>query len=97
MARWQTHRSDANAKEIIAAWEAVGATVERIGRPVDVAVGFRGRDYLFEIKTAKGKLRASQVAFLARWRGNPNKIIRSVDEGLVAIGARPPEAFRPKA
>ena len=87
MARWQTHRSDANAKAIIDAWRTFGASVELIGRPLDALVGFRGRTYLVEIKTSKGKLRASQVKFLDLWRGQ-SAIVRTVDEALKLIGAK---------
>jgi hypothetical protein len=85
MARWQTHRSDGNAEAIISAWRRVGATVELIGRPTDALVGFRGTNYLCEIKTPRGRLRASQQAFLTRWRGQA-QVVRSVAEALAAIG-----------
>ena len=86
MGKYQVHRSDGNAQQIIAAWRRVGATVELIGRPTDALVGFRRVNYLFEIKTARGKLRASQAAFLERWRGQVC-VVRSVSEALRAIGA----------
>ena len=85
MARWETHRSDANAEEIIAAWRRVGATVEAIGRPVDVVVGYKGVNYLAEIKTLRGKLRPRQEAFLETWRGQV-AVIRTVAEGFRLIG-----------
>ena len=90
MAKYAYHRSDGNAAAIIEAWKRVGATVEPIGRPTDALVGFRGVNYLFEIKTARGRLRTSQAAFLERWRGQA-AVIRSVDEGLWAIGALSPK------
>lgn len=81
MAKYQIHRSDANAKGIIAAWRTAGATVETIGRPLDVLVGWDGVTYLCEIKTPRGSLRPSQKAFLRRWKGQA-LVIRSVDEAM---------------
>ena len=79
MARYAYHQIDRNAAEIVAALKAGGCTVESIGKPVDIAVGLSGRTYLFEIKTAKGKLRETQVKFLDRWRGHVG-ILRSVED-----------------
>lgn len=81
MGKYAVHRSDGNTAPIVDAWRKAGATVELIGRPVDVLIGYHGRNFLAEIKTPRGKLRASQTAFLERWRGQVT-IIRSVDEAL---------------
>jgi hypothetical protein len=56
-----------------------------IDRPVDALVGFRGVNHLMEIKTARGKLRASQRAFLDGWRGSVS-VVRSVEDALTVIG-----------
>ncbi len=85
MARYAYHRLDANHLEIVRALEAVGATVEPKG-PLDLLVGFRGANYLIEVKTAKGKLRASQERFMADWRGQA-VVVRSAQEALQTIGA----------
>jgi hypothetical protein len=87
MAKYAYHRLDANAKEIIAALEAGGCSVESIGKPVDIAVGIGGKSFLFEIKTAKGKLRESQVKFLDRWRGHVG-ILRSLDDVQLFLATR---------
>ena len=81
MARYEVHRSDGNAREIIDAMRKYGASVEIIDRPVDVLVGFRGVTAIAEIKTPRGKLKASQKAFLEGWRGL-SRVLRSVDEGI---------------
>ncbi len=86
MAKYAYHRLDANHREICKALEAVGATVNEKG-PLDLLVGFRGHNYLLEVKTATGRLRASQTAFLASWRGQA-VVVRSVEEALTAIGAK---------
>lgn len=84
MARYAYHQLDANHRAIRDGLEAVGASVDVKG-PLDLLVGFRGRNYLLEVKTAKGKLRASQERFLGRWRGQA-ATVRSVEEALAVIG-----------
>jgi hypothetical protein len=79
MARYEVHRSDGNAKEIIDAMRKMGASVEIIDRPVDILVGYRGVTAIAEIKTPRGKLQASQKAFLDGWRGL-SRVIRDVDD-----------------
>lgn len=83
---------DDNAKEIIAALRAEGATVERwvgsgrqAGLP-DIVCGYRGTTFLFEIKAAKGKPEASQETFHSKWKGGPIVTIRTVPEALAALG-----------
>lgn len=85
MARFEIHRSDGNCAEIVRALRKAGASVELIDRPVDVLAGFRGANYLMEIKTTRGKLRTSQRAFMDGWRGVVS-VVRSVDEALKVIG-----------
>lgn len=84
MSRVEFHRTDANAAEIFRALEQAGASVHR-GGPLDAIVGFRSKNYLVEVKTARGKLRASQKAFIRAWAGQV-AVVRSVDEGLALIG-----------
>ena len=84
MAKYLYHRTDANAEAILTAMEQAGASVYR-GGPLDAIVAKGGDTYLIEIKTAKGKLRPSQKAFIARWRGQVF-VIRTVEEGLKVIG-----------
>ena len=86
MGKYHVHRNDANTDAIVEALEAVGATVTRLGNPLDLLVGRRGTNYLLEVKTASGKLRASQKRFLSLWRGQA-AVVRSADEALHAIGA----------
>jgi hypothetical protein len=85
MAKYAYHQLDANHREIRDGLRAVGATVDEKG-PLDLLVGFRGTNYLLEVKTATGKLRPSQERFLAGWRGQA-VVVRTVDEALKAIGA----------
>ncbi len=85
MAKYSYHQLDRNHAEIVAALRRVGASVSLKG-PLDALVGFRGANYLLEVKTARGQLRASQQAFLADWQGHA-VVVRTVDEALKAIGA----------
>jgi len=59
-----------------------------IGRGVpDLLVGFRGVNYLLEIKTTKGKLTPDQTEFTALYRGVV-VVVRSVSEAYAAIGIK---------
>lgn len=79
MARYAYHQIDANQKAIIEALEGGGCSVESIGKPVDLLVGLRGKNYVFEVKRPKAKLRESQEKFFARWKGHA-AILRSVED-----------------
>lgn len=85
MARYAYHQLDANHIEIRDGLIAAGATVEPKG-PLDLLVGFRGANYLLEVKTAKGKLRPSQERFLGRWKGQAT-VVRDLETALRTIGA----------
>ncbi len=69
MAKYAYHRSDANAEGLYAFLEAHGVSVARTGTPTDAIAGYWGHSALVEVKTLKGKLRTSQRAFLAGFRG----------------------------
>lgn len=86
---------DANEPEIVAALQAVGATVVRLDKPVDLLVGYRGANYLIEVKlpagsrggTAHSAPTDGQVVFFATWRGKAS-LVRTPEDALHAIGAR---------
>ena len=84
MAKYSYHRTDANAEAILSAMEQAGASIYR-GGPLDAIAGIRGENVLIEIKTARGRLRASQKAFLARWKGQAF-VVRTVEDGLKLVG-----------
>jgi hypothetical protein len=77
---------DANHVEIVQALRQCGATVvdlAKVGKGCpDLLVGFRGKTYLMEIKTAKGYVRATQEQFFRSWAGGRIAVIRSFDEAL---------------
>lgn len=81
-------RVDANQREITAALRKVGATVQLLhtigaGCP-DLLVGYRGRNWLLEVKTKDGKLTLAEENWMWCWRGHYAEV-RTVDEALLAI------------
>lgn len=88
-------RSDANQPEIVAALRAVGATVQPLhtvgaGCP-DLLVGWRGKNYLIEIKNGAKRpsdraLTRDQVEWHGGWRGQVS-VAATVGDALSAIGA----------
>lgn len=80
---------DENQDEIVTSLRMVGASVKCIhmvgaGCP-DILVGFRGRNYLFEIKTEGGQLRANQRRWHEGWHGQV-AVIRSIEQALAVLG-----------
>ena len=75
--------------------KGVGASVlhlHQLGQGVpDLLVGFRGREYLLELKDgskppSKRKLTPDEEAWHDEWRGSVY-VVNDVDEALEAIGA----------
>ena len=86
-------RVDANQAEIVADLRKVGASVLLLhevgsGCP-DILVGFRGTNYLIEIKTKTGMLTFPQWELHHDWRGQV-AIARTSEEALCIIRAIPP-------
>lgn len=91
----QNARVDANQPEIVQALRQVGASVLHIhelgeGAP-DIAVGWRGLTYLFEIKDgakppSKRRLTDDELTWHLFWRGHV-EVVESVDDALRKIGA----------
>lgn len=88
-------RIDSNQPEIVAALRSVGASVEclhDLGKGVpDLLVGFRGCNYLLEVKDgnkspSRRQLTDDQKDWRLSWRGNV-KTVETVDHALFAIGA----------
>jgi hypothetical protein len=81
-------KRDENEAEIIAAYEAVGATVDQnpVGKGrTDLDVGFRGVNYKVEVKRPGGRLTDVQVDWHLKWKGQ-KAIVRNVQEALEVIG-----------
>jgi hypothetical protein len=83
-------KKDDNQDEIVSALKQMGATVTSIhqignGLP-DILVGFRGKNYLFEIKDGKKvpsarRLTADEKKWMKLWRGHAN-VVKSVNEAI---------------
>ena len=86
-------RKDENQNEIVAALTRIGCVVHDTsgagnGFP-DIVCGYRGRNYLLEIKNPEGspaqrKLTPKQHKFHAEWKGQL-KIVTTVDEAINAV------------
>jgi len=97
MPRYGAQR-DASEKSIVDFLEGFGFSIYRLDKPVDLLCGFRGRNYLVEVKTGTkgyGKgLNANQQSFADDWRGSPVFTLHSVDDAVafsqsVARGEKP--------
>lgn len=82
---------DKNQPAIVAALREAGATVEhlhRVGRGCpDILVGFRGVNYLMEIKSpiVKVRLTYSQRLWHGTWQGQVI-VVRTIADALRVIG-----------
>ena len=66
------------------ALEAVGAKVVYIKLPVDLLVGFRGKNLLLECKSSTGRLTKDQEKFISTWNGEVH-IVQTPEEALTAV------------
>jgi Holliday junction resolvase len=79
-------KRDANEKDVVSALRKVGAKVARVsaeGFP-DLVCWYRGRIFLLEVKTAKGRATEAQEQRTAD--GWPVVTVRSAEDALKAIG-----------
>ena len=85
---------DANQSEIVSALREVGASVavtSALGKGFpDIVVGFRGINYLMEIKDgekspSRQKLTYDEQIWLSLWRGQVN-VVNSVKAALDVLG-----------
>jgi hypothetical protein len=84
-------RTDVNQQEIVDALRMGGATVRDmsgIGRGFpDLCVGFRGRNWLLEVKRdGKAKFTLDQQTFQASWGGQWARVSNSVEAWEVING-----------
>jgi hypothetical protein len=88
-------RIDANQPQVVSGLRQVGATVlllHTVGKGCpDIAVGFRGRNFLFEIKDgdkpySKRQLTPDEETFFEEWHGQVS-VVNSLDDALTQIGA----------
>ena len=69
-------RSDSNQAEIVKELRAIGCTVVVVSAKEcwDLQVGWRGKNYMFEVKQPGKELRDSQKEFHDEWRGQIDRI-----------------------
>ena len=88
-------KTDANQEQIVNLLRAVGATVfptHQVGRGFpDLVVGYRGINYLLEVKDgnkppSKRKLTTDEQKFFDEWGGSV-VIVEDYEQALRAIGA----------
>lgn len=80
-------KRDTNERLIVDALTSVGASVQPLsdkGVP-DLLVGWRGQNFLMEVKTPRGKLTDDQIDWHDSWRGEVH-VVRSVDDALKILG-----------
>ena len=76
-------KRDANEREIIEALKQIGCTVKQLsakGIP-DLLVGYRGTNFLLEVKQPNGSLTTDQKEFHACWFGTIH-VVTSVYEAF---------------
>lgn len=79
---------DKNQPEIVAVFRAMGCSVQHLhavgaGCP-DLLIGLNGTNILVEVKTAKGKLEATQEVWHRDWRGQVC-VVRTVAEAQALV------------
>lgn len=81
-------RTDANQAAIVAALRDAGATVfctNNVGDGFpDLVVGYRGRNYLLEVKSDRGRLTPSQEKLHTTWQGTI-QVVKTPQEALNVI------------
>ena len=78
-------RTDANQQEIVDALKKIGCSVEIIGLPVDLLVGYRAKTYLIEVKRPGHKPRTKkQKDFLKNWRGQV-RVCETAEEAIKLV------------
>ena len=78
---------DANQHALVEALKRIGARCYFIGKPLDLLVGFRGRNILIEVKNPDGgnnRLTQEQEDFISTWNGELH-ICRTIDEAITAV------------
>jgi len=84
MSKYEVHRTDNSEPLIIEAMRAAGATVKKIGRPLDLLVAIDGMTALGECKTGNRQLQVSQVEFIDSWPGVA-AVLRTPEDGIALV------------
>ncbi len=76
---------DKNEPLLVGMLEMLGATVDKIDRPVDLIVAYLGVTVLVEVKGPKGKLTDAQSEWLTNWPGGLRCVLRTTDDCAALI------------
>jgi hypothetical protein len=84
---------DGNQPAIVEALKRIGAKAYYLKKPVDLLVGYRGKNYVIEVKNKNGKdeMTTEQAEFMATWPGEVHVVYTPEEAVAVVIG---PEAMR---
>lgn len=73
------NKRDGNEAVIVDAFRKHGCTVERMDKPMDLLIGYRGTTRLVEVKLEGKTLNDKQTEWADEWRGDLT-IVRSVED-----------------
>ena len=86
-----SRRVDANQIAVVEALRQIGASVtllHRVGYGCpDLLVGLGGKNFLLEVKVAKGSVRDTQKLWFETWRGQAH-IVRTPEEAIRSVMAQ---------
>jgi len=81
----RANRVDANQPEIVRQLREIGCSVldtHDLGKGApDIVVGWRGYNWLFEVKSDKGRMTPDETTFHLTWQGQIH-VIRNVEQAL---------------
>lgn len=82
-------RTDDNQHDLVEALKKIGAKCYYIKEPVDLIVGFRGRNVLLEVKREdkrgrESAITKSQAEFIEGWPGEIH-VVYTIDEAISAV------------
>lgn len=86
-------RTDSNHKEIVEGLRKYGASilgVHQLKNCFDILVGYKGKDYIMEIKNgknppSKNKLTKGEQQFRNNWKGGKYNIVYSLEDAIKVI------------
>lgn len=81
------NKVDLNQGEIVDALRAIGCDVIVIGRPLDILVGYRKRNFILEIKREGMQNRKDQQAqrdFIRDWKGQA-RMVTNAEEAIQLV------------
>ena len=80
-------RVDQNQQAIVQGLRDAGCDVAVIKLPVDIVVGYEGRNYLMEVKRPGEPLQFNQHKFLTEWKGQ-KALVTTLEEALHVVGLK---------